>query len=53
MPQVSLYALCRSLYLIYCHPLAKYPGPRIAAVTNVWYAYQWYVMSVLYGSKIL
>ncbi|RAH75491.1 cytochrome P450 [Aspergillus aculeatinus CBS 121060] len=36
---VTSYALCRTIYLLYFHPLAKYPGPRLAAVSNLWYAY--------------
>ncbi|KAI0485253.1 isotrichodermin C-15 hydroxylase [Xylariaceae sp. FL0804] len=38
---VSVYATLRCFYLLYFHPLAKFPGPRIAAVSNVWYAYHW------------
>ncbi|KAK3988256.1 cytochrome P450 [Cladorrhinum sp. PSN332] len=35
------YCVSRCIYLLWFHPLAKYPGPRIAAVSNVWYGYQW------------
>ncbi|KAH9204297.1 cytochrome P450 [Leptodontidium sp. 2 PMI_412] len=28
-------------HLLYFHPLSKLPGPRIAAISNVWYAYHW------------
>ncbi|KAK0629905.1 cytochrome P450 [Bombardia bombarda] len=38
---VSVYAAARGVYLLYLHPLSKFPGPRIAAVSNVWYAYHW------------
>ncbi|KAI0015351.1 cytochrome P450 [Xylariomycetidae sp. FL0641] len=38
---VSLYATCRCFYNVYFHPAAKYPGPKLAAISNVWYAYQW------------
>ncbi|KAI1116690.1 cytochrome P450 [Nemania sp. NC0429] len=38
---IGIYAFTRCLYLVFFHPLAKYPGPRIAAVSNVWYGYQW------------
>ena len=29
-----------ALYRIYLHPLSGIPGPRLAAVSNCWYAYQ-------------
>lgn len=31
------------MYLRYFHPLAHIPGPRIAAVSNVWFGYAWFV----------
>ncbi|PHH77606.1 hypothetical protein CDD80_433 [Ophiocordyceps camponoti-rufipedis] len=36
-------ALCASaiaMYRLWLHPLARVPGPRIAAVSNLWYALQ-------------
>lgn len=39
--QIVFYTIARCVYLLYFHPLAKYPGPRIAAVSNAWYAYHW------------
>ncbi|KAI1121505.1 cytochrome P450 [Nemania abortiva] len=36
-----LYAACKCIYNIYLHPAAAFPGPRLAAVSNVWYAYHW------------
>ncbi|KAF7865957.1 hypothetical protein EAF04_006121 [Stromatinia cepivora] len=38
---ISLYAASRVIYLSYFHPLSQFPGPRIAAVSNIWYAYHW------------
>ncbi|KAI0470522.1 cytochrome P450 [Xylariaceae sp. FL0804] len=35
------YVVLRCFYLIYCHPLAKYPGPRLAAVSHFFYAKTW------------
>lgn len=36
-----LYALLRCTYLLFFHPLAKFPGPRLAAVSNIYYAALW------------
>ncbi|KEY71798.1 hypothetical protein S7711_06550 [Stachybotrys chartarum IBT 7711] len=38
---VSLYATVNCFYNLYFHPAAKYPGPKLAAVSNLWYAYHW------------
>ncbi|KAI1199438.1 cytochrome P450 [Nemania serpens] len=38
---ISVYVATRCIYLLYFHPLAKFPGPRLAAVSNIWYAYHW------------
>ncbi|KAJ0166068.1 Isotrichodermin C-15 hydroxylase [Colletotrichum tanaceti] len=38
---IAAYSLLRTIYLVWFHPLAKFPGPKIAAVSNVWYGYQW------------
>ncbi|RYP81407.1 hypothetical protein DL769_001973 [Monosporascus sp. CRB-8-3] len=38
---ILAYAAARCLYFLDFHPLAKFPGPKIAAVSNIWYAYHW------------
>ncbi|KAI0378985.1 isotrichodermin C-15 hydroxylase [Hypomontagnella monticulosa] len=38
---IFTYAASRSIYLLYFHPASKFPGPKIAAVSNVYYAYSW------------
>ncbi|KAH7406367.1 isotrichodermin C-15 hydroxylase [Phaeosphaeria sp. MPI-PUGE-AT-0046c] len=36
---VFLYTLARIVYNLHFHPLSKYPGPRLAAATDLWWAY--------------
>jgi hypothetical protein len=38
---VTIYASLRYIYLSYFHPASHFPGPKLAAVSNLWYAYQW------------
>jgi hypothetical protein len=40
--KVVVYAAARSTYNLYFHPLARFPGPKLAALSNIWYAYHWY-----------
>ncbi|TLD11768.1 hypothetical protein PspLS_11644 [Pyricularia sp. CBS 133598] len=35
------YWLLRIIYRVTLHPYAKYPGPRFAAISDLWYAYHW------------
>ncbi|KAI0601521.1 putative cytochrome P450 [Biscogniauxia sp. FL1348] len=36
-----LYRLGYCVYLLWFHPLAKYPGPSLAAISEIWYAKTW------------
>ncbi|KAF3022482.1 hypothetical protein E8E14_010547 [Neopestalotiopsis sp. 37M] len=38
---ICIYAILRCIYLLYFHPLAKFPGPRIGAVSKIWYGRNW------------
>lgn len=35
----ALLSLGKAAYNVYLHPLAKYPGPRLAAATTLWKLY--------------
>ncbi|OBR16090.1 Cytochrome P40 monooxygenase [Colletotrichum higginsianum IMI 349063] len=41
--KVVIYNVYRSVYLLYFHPLARFPGPKFAAVSEVSHVYNWYV----------
>ncbi|KAI0011112.1 cytochrome P450 [Xylariaceae sp. FL0662B] len=36
-----LYWLGWCIYCLWLHPLAKYPGPKVAAISEVWFAWAW------------
>jgi cytochrome P450 len=36
-----LYMAGNCIYNLYFHPASRFPGPRLAAISNVWYAYHW------------
>ena len=38
-----LYLVCRSIYRLYLSPLAKFPGPKLAALT-LWYEFYYDVI---------
>ncbi|KAI0397649.1 cytochrome P450 [Xylariaceae sp. FL0594] len=38
---IAAYGISSAFYFSYLHPLSRYPGPRLAAVSNLWYAYHW------------
>jgi hypothetical protein len=35
-----VYSIGRALYNVFFHPLAKFPGPRLAAVSRIWLWYR-------------
>jgi len=37
----AVHAVYRAVYLFFFHPLSKFPGPRLAAVSNVYYGAKW------------
>ncbi|KAL4945900.1 hypothetical protein BDV06DRAFT_183593 [Aspergillus oleicola] len=47
---VLTYWLATYAYLYWLHPLAKYPGPPLAAISELWYAQAW--TSGLWNRKI-
>jgi hypothetical protein len=45
--QIVAYALIRIIYNLHFHPLSKYPGPKLAAASNLWWAYARWVNTFL------
>jgi hypothetical protein len=39
---LAIWGLAYVVYMRYLHPLARYPGPFVASLTNVWKAYTMY-----------
>lgn len=37
--QIISYVLGRIIYNLYVHPLSRYPGPRLAAISSLYYIY--------------
>ncbi|KAI1375296.1 isotrichodermin C-15 hydroxylase [Hypoxylon crocopeplum] len=38
---ILVYATTRIVYLLKFHPASKFPGPKLAAISNIPYAYHW------------
>ena len=46
------YLIARAFYRLYLHPLAKFPGPKIAAVTSFYEGYYEIVLKGQYSKQI-
>ncbi|KAI0101914.1 isotrichodermin C-15 hydroxylase [Nemania sp. FL0031] len=38
---ILVYAIGRTIYLLKFHPALRFPGPKLAAISNIPYAYHW------------
>ncbi|KAI2733067.1 hypothetical protein CBS147332_82 [Penicillium roqueforti] len=38
---IFAFNVVRTVYRLWFHPLSRYPGPKLAAATHLWYAYHW------------
>ncbi|KAK8094938.1 hypothetical protein PG997_001623 [Apiospora hydei] len=47
------YCLARAICNLKFHPLSHYPGPKLAALTNIWWAYIRYVLLHLHTAPVM
>ena len=43
---VLTWSLCSALYNVYFHPLARFPGPKLAAASKYWLFYQEFIRGI-------
>jgi hypothetical protein len=43
---VLIWSLCSAYYNVYLHPLARFPGPKLAAASKYWLFYQEFVRGI-------
>jgi hypothetical protein len=46
-----IFGLC--VYRLYFHPLSKFPGPKLAAVSDFWICSRWYGSNFVLGGMDL